>query len=215
MLVAAPCLAAPLDSARLSRLFGFDGTRPDAVTPLGPSTPLPFRLLGTLRAVDETWSLAAVEFEKRSVTVSIGDLLAGVEIVGIDQRELVVRRAGRLERLGPVAVAPRSPLPPRLTRRDVTRALENPAEIFSQVRMMPAMAGGKISGFRATWVQEGSLIATLGLEAGDVIRGVNGAALDNPQQLMVLLQAVQTGRRFEVELERKGQRVVKTVELGD
>ncbi len=214
VLVASSALATPVDQARLARLFGFTGHVP---TPVAPVTPLPFRLLGTLRAVEGASSLAALDCASRSTTVGVGDVVFGVEIVSIDQQELIVRRGGRLERLG------RAPFVPgvaasgsgqhRLTHNQVAAALANPSQLMTQVRMVPAMVGGKWAGFRASYVQEGSLVASLGLKAGDVLRGVNGQPLDSPERLMALYQALQTSRRFEVELERGGQRVTQTIDL--
>ena len=78
--------------------------------------------------------------------------------------------------------------------------------------MIPAFTAGRLIGFRAHWVKEGSLLANLGLKSGDVLMKVNGISLDS-RDAMSLFQQLQTTRRFAVELERNGQRLVETLEL--
>ncbi|MFZ5440197.1 MAG: type II secretion system protein N [Myxococcota bacterium] len=234
VLFAAPCFAATtIDGPRLERLLGFTGR--GARAPEGqvttPLTPLPFRLLGTLRGRTSEQSLAAIEHGKRSLTVAVGDEIDGVEIVSIEQQELVVRREGRLERVGrgaptPGAVAlPSTPsrgqpevrtLPGGLrsvNRRDVEAVIQNPLSIMNDVRLIPAMESGRMVGFRAPFVREGSAVSLLGLQAGDVIRSVNGQPIDNLERLMGLMQALQTSSRFEIGLERAGQRLTQSVEV--
>ena len=62
-------------------------------------------------------------------------------------------------------------------------------------------------------MKEGSLVASLGLKAGDVIMKVNGQPLDTMERVFSLLQVFSASRRFEVELERNGQRLVESIEL--
>jgi len=75
------------------------------------------------------------------------------------------------------------------------------------------MNGGRLSGFRATFVKEGSIVSSLGLKTGDVLKSVNGVTLDRPDQLLQLYSTLQSTRRFDVELERDGARITKSVEL--
>ena len=68
------------------------------------------------------------------------------------------------------------------------------------------MVHGRLSGFRARWVKEGSLVESLGLKSGDLITKVNGLPLDSLERVGSLFQVLVTRRRFEVELERAGAR---------
>ena len=214
-LLAVPAFAVqPLDGPKLERLLGLGGHSPMERLEEPLPSPLGWRLLGTLRSRDGA-SMAAVEWTSRSITLQVGDVRDGVEVVAIEQQSLLVRRLGRLERVGSRPGVPSS-LPPAgrtLSRQVVEQAIANPVEVMSSAQMMPAMVNGKLVGFRARWVKEGSLAATLGLKAGDTITRVNGTPLDDPQRLLTLLQTFATTRRYEVELERDGQRRVETVEL--
>lgn len=202
----------PLDAQRLGKLFGFHGLPPPPAAAEVPLTPLPLRLLGTLRG--ET-SLAAITTNTRTLTVSVGDVVLGVEIVSIEQSTVIVRRDSRLERLGFGLAPPPTIGPPRLTRELVRQTMLNPTSLLQDVRMMPVFADGKWSGVRAIHVADGSLVASLGLKRGDVLRAVNGVPLDNLERVMNLYQQLSTTRRFDVELERNGQRRIQTVSLDD
>ncbi len=214
LVLAAPALATSLDGKKLERLLGLGRT--GDVTPVEATpAPLPWRLLGTMRARDG-FSIAAVECSSKSVTLAVGDVRDGVEVVSIEQQLLTVRRMGRLEQIGWRVVAPTLMVPAGarpLSRAVVEQLMQNPAALMEQAQLFPALIAGRLSGFRARWVKEGSLVASLGLKAGDVIMKVNGQPLDNMERLFSLLQGLASARRFEVELERNGQRLVESVEL--
>jgi type II secretion system protein C len=209
----------PIDTPRLERLLGL-GHGPSRPVDEPLPSPLPWRLLGTLRDRHGT-SMAAVDQVTRSVTLQVGDVRDGVEVIAIEQQVLVVRRLGRLERIGSRpgsgggfgVAGPPQPAGRTLSRQVVDRALANPASLMGEVQLLPALVDGKWAGFRARWVKEGSLVASLGLRSGDTLTRVNGVSLDSPERVLSLLQALATTRRFEVELEREGKRVVEAIEL--
>lgn len=213
MLLAVPAFATPLDRPKLERLLGLGHSISSPEGGEAPPSPLPWRLLGTLRSRDGA-SLAAVDWVSRSVTLQVGDVRDGVEVVAIEQQSLVVRRLGRLERIGsrPGVAAPLA-VGRAISRQTVEHAIANPAQLMTDIQMMPAMVDGKLIGFRARWVKEGSLVASLGLKAGDTITRVNGTPLDSPQALLSLLQTLSSTHRYEVEVEREGQRRVESVQL--
>lgn len=208
LLVALPCVAKPVDAERLSKLLGLHGQSTPDVS--APATPLPFRLLGTLRGARPLVALAATT---RVITATIGDVVAGVEIVTIERLEITVRRAGRLERLSFSSIVEPTPLAPRLTRAMLQQQLSNPAQLMGQVRLVPRFSGGKWAGFKALSVQRDSLVERLGLRSGDVIKAVNGVTIDTPERLLDLSQQLQRSRHFTVELERDGQPLAQPVIL--
>lgn len=213
-LIGTNAFASHLDANKLEKLLGLEhsgeNTPPKAAVP----SALPWRLLGTLRS-REGVSFAAVDCVTRSVTLQVGDVRDGVEVVEIEQQTLIVRRLGRLERIGSrPGVGGAALSPARSLARDVVdRMLANPQALMQEAQLQPAMVGGKLSGFRARWVKEGSIVAGLGLQAGDVITKVNGVTLDSLARGFELMPLLATTRRFEIELLRDGQRVVESVEL--
>jgi len=205
LLVALPCAAKTVDAERLSKLLGFHG---QSVVPVveAPATPVPFRLLGTMRGANPLVALAAAS---RVVTATIGDIVFGAEIVSIERMEITIRRDGRVERVTfeSIVGASSPSLAPRLTRGLIAQQLANPMQLMTQVRMVPMFRDGKWAGFKALSVQRDSMIERLGLRSGDVITSVNGQPIDSPDKLMGLYQQLQTSRHFIVELERDGQRI--------
>lgn len=213
VLVAVPALATPIDMKKLERLLGLGHPATRRPTTTVVST-LPWRLMGTMRARNG-FSLAAVEVSKKSVTLAIGDVHEGVEVIAIEQQHIVVRRDGRDEQISwrpGVPAPPLVPAPRALSRDTVNQYLANPTVIMQEVRMVPAFEDGHLRGFRAHWVKEGSLASNLGLKSGDVLLKVNGVSLDS-REAMSLFQQLHTTRRFEVEFERNGQRLVEAIEL--
>lgn len=208
-LIAVPAFATGLDGLKLERLLGLGHTLTAAPA---VASALPWRLLGTLRSRDGA-SMAAVEWSSKSVTLQVGDVRDGVEVISIEQQTLTVRRRGRLEIVGAKPGIASSPATRSISRQVITQVLANPEPLLRQVQLMPVMVGGQWSGFRARFVKEGSLVASLGLRTGDVITRVNGETLDSPERLLSLLPLLRSAGRFEVELERDGQRVVEAVQL--
>lgn len=216
VVIAVPSFAAGLDGQKLGKLLGLGGPATVTEAPAAIPSPLPWRLLGTLRARDGA-SMAAVECSLKSVTLQVGDVRDGVEVISIEQQTVIVRRQGRLEvvgaRPGPGAALPSLPAGRTVSRQLVNQLLANPEQLYRDVRLMPAMVDGRMTGFRAHWVKDGSIIGALGLKAGDIITKVNGLPLDNLQRVISLMQVLTTTGRFEIELERNGQRVVESVQV--
>ncbi len=213
-LLAGNAFATPLDGKKLEQLLGLEHSSEARRDTEAVPSPLPWRLLGTLRS-REGLSFAAVECGTRSVTLQVGDVREGVEVVAIEQQLLIVARLGRLERIGSRPGVGGAALSPArsVSRAIVERMLANPQELMQQAQLLPAMVGGRLSGFRARWVKEGSLAAGLGLQAGDVITRVNGTTLDSLERVFGLMPLLGTTRRFEIEVLRNGQSVIEAVEL--
>lgn len=204
VLVALPCLGAPVDRPKLARLFGFAGK--SEVVEAVPTGPLPFKLLGTMTG---DRPLAAVSTESKVSTVGVGDFVLGIEVVSIESRKIGVRRGLTVEFLGFTAVVS-VPSASRLNRTTLQQHLANPAQILSSARLIPVPMG-----FKAVSVAAGSLLESLGLRRGDVLRSVNGVKLDDPTKVMALYGQLPTTRRFDVEIERDGKTTTQTLAIDD
>lgn len=86
-------------------------------------------------------------------------------------------------------------------RRELQQQLNRP-EFLSQALIVPNPGGG---GFLVREVQSGSLYEQLGLRPGDVIRAVNGQALQSVDQVMQMYQQFSTMGRVVVEVQRQGR----------
>lgn len=92
-----------------------------------------------------------------------------------------------------------------IPRRSLEAALGDVAARAADARFVPALQGGAMRGFRALAVQPGSFIAGMGIEDGDVIRRIDGYAIDSAQKLLELYQRIPGASRVTVEVERAGQ----------
>jgi general secretion pathway protein C len=55
----------------------------------------------------------------------------------------------------------------------------------------------------------------LGFKQGDLVTGINGIALDDPANTMRLYQTMRTASEAVFELEREGESLSISVQLGD
>jgi general secretion pathway protein C len=97
-------------------------------------------------------------------------------------------------------------------RDDAEAALRNPANLFSQARILPKYADGQMVGVQINAIKSGSLFEQLGLKNGDVITELNGIAIDSPEASAKLLQEFTQANSLDLVLE-DGE--TKHVDLGD
>jgi S1-C subfamily serine protease len=66
-------------------------------------------------------------------------------------------------------------------------------------------AKGVAKGLRLSEIEQGSIYQQLGLQNGDVILKVNGAAPDSVEALNAILSGKKAGDKFELVIDRKGK----------
>jgi len=192
------------------------------------ATRLPLKLLGTVAASDPKAAWAAVEetSKRERIVVRPQDkLLDKATVVRIERRRIVLENAGKREELAldeegaagaPVRVASRRPAAPadvsdpasrvqqlshdsfEVQRSEVEEAMRNPAELFSQARILPKYEDGQMTGVQLNSIQPGSLFEEIGIRDGDVITQVNGIVVTSPQDSAALLQELTRASQFEV-----------------
>jgi general secretion pathway protein C len=154
----------------------------------------------------------------RDMSVFIGDdVRPGVKLVEVDPDHVIVERAGVRERID-LATAKSTAPPPRqahtrgfrlnvareganrfsLSRHELDEALRDPAQLqyLGQIVMPP---GG---GVRMDGAPAGSLAAKLGLQAGDLIKKVNGQEVTSTGDLARLYQQFGTTSLIQAEVQR-------------
>src|SRR5260370_35272575 len=89
-------------------------------------------------------------------------------------------------------------------RAEVASTMQNPAQLFAQMRALPHFVNGKTDGFSISNVAAGSVFEQLGLQNGDLLTEINGQPVTNPMQAMGLMQAMQTGSSVDLTLNRNG-----------
>jgi general secretion pathway protein C len=192
------------------------------------ATRLPLKLLGTVASGDGGPAWAAVEDttrRERLVVRARDELLDKATVVRIERRRIVLDNQGKREELAldeeQAAAAPRfaRARPPvadvadlrdrvqqlsedrfQVQRDDVQEAMRNPAELFSQARILPKYENGQMVGVQLNSIQPGSLFEAIGIQNGDVITQVNGIVVSSPQDSASLLRELTESNQFEVSV---------------
>ncbi|HYL58197.1 MAG TPA: type II secretion system protein GspC [Candidatus Acidoferrales bacterium] len=90
------------------------------------------------------------------------------------------------------------------SRDEVAKTMQNPAQLFQQMRALPHFVNGKTDGFSISNVAPGSVFAQLGLQNGDLLTEINGQPVTNPMQAMGLMQAVHSLPAIDLVVSRNG-----------
>jgi len=195
------------------------------------ATRLPLKLLGTVAASDPKAAWAAIEEttkRERLVVRPQDKLLDKATVVRIERRRIVLENAGKREELAldeeqaggaPVArarvgartapdiadlrdrVQQLSEDRFQVQREQVDEAMRNPAELFSQARILPKYENGQMTGVQLNSIQPGSLFEEIGIRDGDVITQVNGIVVASPQDSAALLRELTQSNTFEVSVQ--------------
>ncbi len=83
-------------------------------------------------------------------------------------------------------------------REEVDEAMRNPANLFSQARILPKYEEGRMVGVQLNAIKPDSLFARIGIESGDTIVELNGIRIDSPEQSAELLRELSQAREFNV-----------------
>lgn len=81
-------------------------------------------------------------------------------------------------------------------REQVQEALRNPAELFSQARLLPKYEKGQMRGVQISQIKPGSLFEQVGIENDDVLTELNGVSIDSPEQSSRILQEFGQAEEF-------------------
>lgn len=193
-------------------------------------TSLPLQLMGTIVHLNPKKSVASIQVRGNPLAdgYSPGKDIEGMaELVRVERLKAIFRNKsnGRLEFVEikdeaklSMGVRPtttgtdlieQSGNDFAVNREDVNKFLD-PAqltEVVKQARCVDPVKNprtGATEGFRCVYVQPGSLIEKLGIRAGDVIKKVNGEALNNPTKAVSLLTKLRNATSIEIVVDRDG-----------
>jgi general secretion pathway protein C len=204
---------------RLHHLLGLV-EKPPAISPVRPFEPFQGRLLGTLTSSRVGHSVASLLLPSgRAVSAFEGAHVLDATILHIDRNHITLRRGEKEELLFLNTSVPSLPGLPRplaralsatefsVSRAQVLGRLSNLMQLSSEVRVVPAFKDGQAIGFRIFAARPGWAPGELGVQSGDVIRAVNGQALESVQRIIELSSQLAQAGSIDLELERGGQRV--------
>lgn len=92
-----------------------------------------------------------------------------------------------------------------------TRA--NVGDLLKQAQAIPYLDGNQTTGFQIRMIQRGSLIEQLGLRKGDILREVNGVALNSPEKALQVFGQLRQARQISIGLERGGKAMTFAYEI--
>jgi general secretion pathway protein C len=92
-----------------------------------------------------------------------------------------------------------------IDRGMLDKQLEDISALGKQARVVPNYRNGKYEGFKLVGVRPGSLYRAIGIRSGDVIKSINGKAIDSPNKALSLFEQLKGSSNINLEIERRGQ----------
>ncbi|MEH6580461.1 MAG: type II secretion system protein GspC [Halioglobus sp.] len=207
-------------------------------------TRLNLKLRGVVASSEDGLGHAMIEFRSEQEVYAVGDKLptaGNVSLAKVLPDGVVLDNAGTYELLRlyddteltgqlsqkapkPVPAVSKSPsaqIVPRvvgatLVAGNVRQQLyENPQSLAAVVRVSAVRENNTLRGYRVDPGKNGAQFTQLGFKAGDIVTSVNGIALDNPGNTMQLYQLMRTASSAVFDLERDGESLTLTVDLGE
>lgn len=193
---------------------------------------LPIKLEGTMVHANPRKSIASVSVKSKNETkaVMVDDELEGLcKIKKIERRRLTFKNLnnGRMEYIeipkeGSLTfglqdkshtvntdeVVKQGEFEFAMNRDDLNKYLSDLSGVLNQARMVPNIVpgtGGKVEGFRFVSISPGSVYEKLGFKPMDVIKSVNGDAVNSPTKAMELYNALKSESNIVMQVERDGR----------
>jgi putative serine protease PepD len=180
------------------------------VSALGRTVQVPGEGSGTALLIDAVQTDASINpGNSGGALVNCSGALVGIPTAGASTGE-----AG-----GSIGLGFAIPVNSAITIADEIIATGRVTHSFMGVETQPLAAsatgqGGQAGGLWITTVVAGGPAASAGLQAGDIIRSIEGSPARSTDQLMALTLTKRPGDRVEVRYERNGTQATATITLG-
>jgi len=188
-----------------------------------PQTTAQLVLAGVLAVPDPKRGLAIIGPNAGSAKLyTVGSAVpGGVSLYSVYPDRVLLDRGGVIESLPLPRKGPLAGMPPVANegvsagQRIANFAQGNGALLGGLVRAQPVFVGSKLSGYRIYPGGRASVGAFthLGLRPGDLITGVNGTPLDDPNRANEILQTLSSSASANVTVLRNGQSQEVTLNL--
>ena len=93
----------------------------------------------------------------------------------------------------------------KINRQMLDEQLQDLTQLGMQARVIPNYRNGKYEGFKLVGVRPGSLYRAIGIRSGDIVRSINGKAINSPNKAMELFSEFKSANSLSLEVERRGQ----------
>lgn len=179
-----------------------------------------FDLKGTV-AGDNSFGFIIIEErgKNKQRLYRLGDMIGSAKLIKITRNTAVIRSEGREIQLK-IKATPESPLlsrppirettPPlpgavSMSKQEVAENLSDLKAIMSQAVMRPFFAEGVQEGYIISNIIPNSLYHKLGLQNGDIIIDVNSKRMQSADDIVQLVNLMQSGSNIALSLKRKGK----------
>ena len=172
-----------------------------------------FDLKGTI-AVDENIGYAIVEERGKGSQklYRIGQMIGSARLVRVTRNAAVLNSDGRdlvmkireAESGGSPGAASSRRGAITVGKQEVAETMGDLKNVMSQAVVRPYVADGAQQGFIISNIVPGSLYERMGLQNGDIVTSVNGRELTGVDDVMQLVNTMQSGGNISVSLVRNG-----------
>lgn len=101
----------------------------------------------------------------------------------------------------------------RIERSAMDDIIEKQAQLLRRTRIRRVEGKDGVAGVRVRGVSRGTLLDSVGIQSGDVIRSINGYTLADPQKALEAYGRLQMADELTVQVERKGKLVSIAYEI--
>jgi general secretion pathway protein C len=93
----------------------------------------------------------------------------------------------------------------RLQRSEINSVLNNINSLMQQAKVRPYFKDGQPSGLLLTHIRQNSIFTELGLQSGDIVKGVNGKDIKSVDDALEFYNNLKSSSSVELQIERRGQ----------
>jgi general secretion pathway protein C len=177
-----------------------------------------YDLKGTV-AGDSSFGFAILEErgKNKQILCRLGNMVGSAKLIKITRNTVVLRTTERditlkiketaegplFSRPGAREIASQSGI--SLSRREVTEKLGDLKTIMNQALVRPFYADGVQEGFIISEIKPESLYQKLGLQNGDIIMDVNNKQMQSAEDVLQLVNLMQSGGQISLSLKRNGK----------
>ena len=181
-------------------------------------TTLRLKLWGTIASENVHEAFAVIEdtAKKTQDLYRVGDRIQDATVRMILRQKVVLTRRGQDEILemdpeeGQKTLASAARLPAgaaslqEISRQTIDESLQDINELMRQIRIRPNFEDGKPAGLRVDRLRSDSIFRQLGLENGDVIKGVNGKEIQSVDDALTFYDQLKNASSVSLQVERRG-----------
>lgn len=93
----------------------------------------------------------------------------------------------------------------RLQRSTVDEAVQNVNSLLGQVRIRPYFENGRPAGLSLSGIRSGSIFSQMGIQSGDIVKGVNGRDIESVDDVLKLYENLRSADQVQLQLKRRGR----------